>query len=342
MEVAIFSDLHLDIKNAQEKWLNTAFDWVDSMVSTCKQKNIENIFFLGDWFNNRASVSGLAVNATRIILDKLKDFTLWIFPGNHDLYYSNKTDISSIALFSGHSNINYFDKLTRIELDGKSITLAPWGTNPFDGENSDFLFGHLEINTFAMNSASEKLCEDGLKLSDLLKKYKNIFSGHFHKAQKRVYSVGMVQYIGSPFQLNFGEANDEKGFIILDLQTEEYKFYKNNVSPKFKLLPLSKLIKTDFKDICKLCKNNYIRLVVDKSITIEDMNELTKLISSCEPGEYSIDWDNINTLVNPKEKLNFQSVDFIDTLKEYVELLEIDNQIEVMTYLNKVFKNINN
>lgn len=69
-----------------------------------------------------------------------------------------------------------------MNIGDKSITLCPWGFNPLNPEieSSDYLFGHFEINTFQMNS-SEHLCEEGFKLSDLLKKFNSIFLGIFIK-----------------------------------------------------------------------------------------------------------------------------------------------------------------
>lgn len=341
MEIAIFSDLHLGLKSDSQEWHKVAYDWIDSMVTVLKKKKIKDIFFLGDWFHNRSTISVATLHATSIILDKLEDFTLWIFPGNHDLYFSNQTDVSAVSLFKGYPNVKYFNDIQQISLGGKEITLCPWGLSPLGPElnNTEYLFGHFEINTFQMNS-SEQLCEDGIKLSDLLKKYKNIFSGHFHKAQQRVYSAGMVQYVGNPFQMNFGEAEDDKGFLILNLETGKYNYVYNKISPKFIKLSLSQLIRMDIEAIDPLIKNNFLRLSIDKNITVDDMDELLKLISACKPNDCDIDWDNNGFNSGVDSKTDFVALELLTALTEYTKLLEIENQKEVISYLTKKYKEI--
>lgn len=341
MEIAIFSDLHLGVKSDSPLWHDIAFSWVDDMVSTLKQNNVEHIFFLGDWFHNRASISGITLAAAAIILEKLSDFTLWMFPGNHDLYFANQTDVSSVALFKGYPNIKFFDKVTKITLNGKEITLCPWGQSPLsdDVDSSEYLFGHFEINTFQMNS-SEHLCEDGMKLSDLLRKFNKIFSGHFHKAQKRVYSTGIIQYVGNPFQMNFGEADDDKGFILLNLATGKYRNIINKKSPKFVKLPLTRLVNTDINDLRPLLCNNFIKIIADMSITAEDMNELSRLLSTYKPEELDIDWDNSGFSVSRNDNNNFEAFELIDAIIEFTKLLEIENQKEVLSYLKKTHETV--
>lgn len=341
MKIALFSDLHLGVKGDSQEWHQIALTWVKSFVQDLKSKNIKDIFFLGDWFNNRTAICVSTLHQTTQILDELKDFNLYIFPGNHDLFFSKDSSVSSVSIFKGYPNITYIDDITKVSIGNEDITLCPWGLNPLDDkvDSTKYLFGHLEINTFQMNS-SEQLCEDGLKLSDLLKKFNYIFSGHFHKAQKRVYSTGTIQYIGNPFQINYGEAEDDKGYTILDLDTGKYTFVKNKISPRFIKLTLSKLITLKYENLPVFIKDNFIRLSVDKNITVEDMDELIGLIMACSPLECDIDWDNsFNATIDTKT--DFVALELMTALTEYTKLLEIDNHKEIITYLTEKYKEAN-
>ena len=339
MKITLFSDLHLGVKGDSQEWHTIAAEWIDTFINELKKKNIKNVFFLGDWFNNRTSICVSTLHLTTQILDKFKDFNLYIFSGNHDLFFSQDSSVSSVSIFKGYPNVKYIDKITKITMENTDITLCPWGFNPLDEnvENSKYLFGHFEINTFQMNS-SEQLCENGLKLSDLFKKFNMIFSGHFHKAQKRVYGVGTVQYVGNPFQINYGEGEDEKGYIILNLETDKYNFVYNYISPKFIKLSLSQLITISPSEIKDKIYNNYLRLSVDKNITVEDMDELIKLLSSCKPRECNIDWDNNNFSSNVKTNTDYSAIELITALKEYVNLIDIDNPKEIISYLATKYK----
>ena len=50
--IAIFSDLHLGIKGDNQHWHSVAVEFIQDMVKTLKEKNIKDVFFLGDWFHN--------------------------------------------------------------------------------------------------------------------------------------------------------------------------------------------------------------------------------------------------------------------------------------------------
>lgn len=340
MKVAIFSDLHLGTSGDSEEWHQIALEWVESFTDYLEENKIDTVFFLGDWFNNKVSVTSTTSSISSRIYDKLKKFKLYIFPGNHDLFYQTKTDISSIEYFRHFQNVEYIEEPTDITISGKTIRLCPWGYNPIEIEgDTDYLFGHFEINTFQMNS-SEHLCEDGFKLSDLLRKYKAIYSGHFHKAQKRVYSSGTIQYVGNPFQKDFGESGDDKGFWILDLETNDAVMIKNDISPKFTKISLSRLITLDIKEIPGLLKNNFVRLSVDKNITENDLDVLTELIGFCKPRNLEIDWADRGFSQNVGESNSFATMEFLPSLINYIKMLDIEDHKWMINYITEIYKKV--
>jgi DNA repair exonuclease SbcCD nuclease subunit len=82
--------------------------------------------------------------------------------------------------------------------------------------NPPYLFTHNVIvkpdNNEFLNAAFDK--DD-----PALKKYKLIFSGHVHKPQQ----IGNVVYVGSMYQTDFGEADEQKRFCVLDPDTGIYE-----------------------------------------------------------------------------------------------------------------------
>lgn len=340
MKVAIFSDLHLGVSGDSQEWHQIALDWIDSFTSYLDKEKIKDVFFLGDWFNNRTAIFGTTLDISSKVFEKLQKYNVYIFPGNHDLFYKNQSDVSSISHTKYYPNVHYYDKPFDLKIGGKVIRLCPWNFNPVELDGTaDYLFGHFEINTFQMNSSTQ-LCEDGMKLSDLLKKYNGIFSGHFHKAQNRVYSSGYIQYVGNPFQTNYGEADDDKGFWVLDLEKDTSKFIKNKISPRFCKILLSQLITTPIKKIGEILQNNFVRLSIDKNITTNDLNELVTLISTCRPRECDIDWDNSSFSQDINSKTDFMALEFIDALTEYTKLLDIEDPKKTISYLTNIYKKV--
>jgi DNA repair exonuclease SbcCD nuclease subunit len=90
---------------------------------------------------------------------------------------------------------------------------------------------------------SYKVCEEGLKVKDLLKKSPLVISGHFHTRHEKKFGKGTILYVGNPFQMDFGDTDNQKGYYVLDLDTLEYNFTPNNISPNYKKISLSELVR---------------------------------------------------------------------------------------------------
>src|SRR5581483_11695101 len=68
-----------------------------------------------------------------------------------------------------------------------------------------------------------------------------------------------VEYIGSPLELTFGEAHQQKHIIVYDLATGDREYIVNDFSPKHLIIPEEDADKYDLQ-------NNFVRLTVaDKS-----------------------------------------------------------------------------
>ena len=65
--------------------------------------------------------------------------------------------------------------------------------------------------------SSHKVCDHGFESESLLDKYKLVITGHFHCRDHREYTNGKsIIYLGSPYELDFGDREQTKGFTILD------------------------------------------------------------------------------------------------------------------------------
>jgi hypothetical protein len=122
--------------------------------------------------------------------------------GNHDAFYKDKSDINSVSILRGWSNITVVDKLVVLEAHGRKIALCPWGQNIEEVPACDLIVGHFEINSFKMNSF--KVCTNGLKASDLTSRAKLTITGHFHHREERKYNEGTILYVGCPYQQDWG------------------------------------------------------------------------------------------------------------------------------------------
>lgn len=322
---AVFTDLHLGVHQNSSTWHKIGLDWADWFISDLRSKNITRIIFAGDFFHSRSEISVNTIHVASELIRKFRDFKLHMLVGNHDSYYKQKADVHSLSIFSGYENITVHDVTNTITIHDKKVTFCPWGFDYNDIQKADIMFGHFEIESFKMNA--HKLCEVGVKPKDLLKKAPIVFSGHFHLNEEREYDTGKIIYVGSPFQLDFGERDCKKGYYILDFNDLSYNFIENNASPIHKKINLSDIINNeDYKDYIA---NNFVRLVIDKNLdqniidkTIHNLNGLSPLSMTVDP--------LINFEIIEQSDTDLSGVDMSKAIVEFVNLLDITEKEEVI------------
>ena len=303
-----------------------------------KHRGITDVIFCGDFFHDRDSV---AVNTVQIACDIIKrfgDIRLHLFPGNHDCFYKEKADINSLSIFEGRNNVVVHNSPSRITIGDSCIaTLCPWGTSLNDIEKCDVIFGHFEIQTFKMNTF--RVCEEGLSIRKLLEKAPLIFSGHFHFRDERLFEIGRIVYVGNPFQTDLNDANNEKGYYILDADSKQYEFISNEVSPLIHRIKLSTLCmeETDIVDIHSMVRGNIITFVIDENLTNEDNDFLVSKISSFEPLQIFFETEVPS---NIKEEANaaFEGVDIGTAIIEFIDIMNPNYKADVQSYALDLYR----
>ena len=339
--VAVISDLHIGVHTNSTFWHNITINWAKWLRDELISKQIQDIIFCGDWHHNRSEISVNTLQVSADVLDILSDFNLIAIAGNHDIYFKHRTDVNSLSIFKNRKNITIIDgKPAILNQFGKKIAFCPWNTGTSDIPESDIIFGHFEIETFAMNTY--KICEEGIKVKDLLKKSSLIISGHFHTRHSKQYGSGTILYVGNPFQMDFGDLDNDKGYHLLDLDTLEYEFYRNTVSPKYKKITLGQLVEAGSftPDIIQTVKNNIVKLKIDKNISQEDMDVLYKKLTLLQPQELTVDYDiNFNRLIDSdNQKEDLSGIDIEQAITEFVNLLEIENKKDIINYTVDLYR----
>jgi DNA repair exonuclease SbcCD nuclease subunit len=339
-KIAIISDLHLGVHSNSTFWHNIAIEWANWLKVDLNKRNIKDIIFCGDWHHNRSEISVNTLQVSANILDILQEFNIFAIPGNHDMYFKHRTDVTSLSIFKNRKNVNIFDSITSVEWFDKTITFCPWNTNVEDISKCDVIFGHFEIETFKVNST--KICEEGIKVKDLLAKSKLVFSGHFHTRHEKVYSTGTILYVGNPFQMDFGDAGNSKGYHILDLDSMEYDFIENKISPLYEKLTLSELVEEGSitSRVKHIVANNIVKLKVDKNICQEDMNVLLSKLSLLKPESVTVDYDiNFNRILDDsKHKEDMSGIDVSQAITDFINLLDIEEKKDIIDYTLDLYR----
>jgi len=229
MKIGIFTDIHIGLENSSEFFHKENIKLAEWIKKEFIKEKISDVFILGDVFHNRKQINLESIRNATEFFNILDCFNIHIITGNHDCFFLDNSDVHSLGMLSGWKNITVYDTPKVINM-GCDIAMIPWGTKLDGIPESDYIFGHFEISGFDMQGT---VCEKGLSGTELSKKAKySVLSGHFHKPQVRNYGKKQICYLGSPYQHNFGERDEDKFIYILDTNEHILHSIVNDISPK--------------------------------------------------------------------------------------------------------------
>lgn len=233
MKIALINDTHFGVRNDSPFFLDHILTFLESkFIPYLLENKIDTIIHLGDFFDRRKYVNFNTLSSVRKrfveVLEK-HNIQMHITLGNHDTYYRNTNDVNSIKeIFANNKNINLIDEPCDLQFDNLCLSVIPWITQENQEKSFQYiknsscrvLCGHFEIIGFQVISGIKHT--HGISASDL-NKFEMVLSGHFHLKQneKNIY------YLGSQYQMNFGDVNWKKGFHVLDTNTMELEFIEN-------------------------------------------------------------------------------------------------------------------
>ena len=341
-KIGIFSDIHIGLGQDSSMWHDSILEFGKWAAQSFEQKGITEIAIPGDIFHNRSAISVKTLDVAKQFFDLFREFSLIISVGNHDIFHKNSTDIHSLALLKEWGNITIIDDAPKVFKTnfGKTVAFIPWATDIDNMPLADIAFAHLDIVSFYQNGYH--LCEKGFESKDLFKKSKYIISGHFHKRDHREYTDGTILYVGSPYQMNFGEVGDERGIYIFDLEKETFEFIENTVSPKHKKIKVSDLIaKKIGADYLKIeIPNNLISLIIDSPITPDIQSILISKIQNLGPKNLRTDYDLPDVDVSVDGETELEGTNVAKILDEYVDATDYQNKEDLKEYLGELYKKV--
>lgn len=228
----LYSDLHI-----REDTLQTCETALSQIGELAVKHEVDYIINGGDTFNTR----GLLPTSCLDVL--YKHYKKWsnngskqiILVGNHD-QEDRKGEVHPMKVFESFDGWHVVDRPQIIEGIENTIFCPYMHKN--DVQNylaaakkkhgnwrSWDAFVHWGICGAKRNDSNTDT--DGVLL-DWLENFRNVFSGHYHFRN----TIQNVHYIGSPYQQNFGEMNQEKGIVIYDNDKNKKDFYEIKNTPK--------------------------------------------------------------------------------------------------------------
>lgn len=341
-KIALISDVHFGVNKNSEMFLKNSLNYFkNEFVPYLKENGITKIYVLGDLYENRTSIN-VRVNSEvyHLFTDILSDFEITITLGNHDLFYNNTTDVHSLKYLNNFKNIRIVDKPVVEDIYGTKVLLCPWITDYndskitklFKNSEAEVLFGHFDIIGFSLNNF--KINTDvGFSIKDFIN-FKKVFTGHYHKFSSKKIKETEIVYLGSPYQTNRNDLNDDKGFIVLDMETIKYERILNKTSIKYidiqyPNIPTEKEINGNIITLhINIDKKDIVGDVIEKYIAkIEGMNPVDKVNINLNIHNDEASTDILQKGITSVEDLMEMYVNDNDSITDKEEILKIVKEI---------------
>lgn len=313
--LVIIGDLHYGVSR-DDPWIqNIQSKSTDQVIEYCVKNGIKDVIQTGDWFDVRKWVTHVTMEFSRKNVEKYLSagINLHIIIGNHDLHYKNTIHPNSVSeLLSRYPNVKIYDKPTTVDFDGVLFDMIPWmcETNTSDilehikTSNAEYCVGHWELNGFYFYKGMKS---HGLE-PDFLKKYKQVYSGHFHT----ISSASNIQYVGTPYSITAGDENDPRGFW--DFNDGELKFIENPVMWHQKIYYPCNIDVKDYTDLA-------VRLVVskpdDKLADFESsLEKVVHSLHTISPKLADVQQEEVDVEVKSLDDLISKYIFSLDSLKK--------------------------
>lgn len=206
------SDIHFSLST-----LELATISLQAAIDKAKELHV-SLIIAGDLLNDKAIIRGEVANRLIDIFESARvaaPTKPFIIVGNHDLINEKGVE-HSLNFLRPYAHIVEEPLIYGPE----DLILVPYMSNVFDlnkvmaiGINSIRRKPSIMIMHQGFQGAHlGDYVQDKTSINpDSVKKF-NVISGHYHRHQ----TLGTVTYIGSPYTMSFGEANDgPKGFLVL-------------------------------------------------------------------------------------------------------------------------------
>ena len=332
MKIALITDTHFGARNDNVNFNEYFYQFYEGVFFPyLQQHNIKTCIHLGDCFDRRKYVSYRTAKDFRerfIFPFQYLKIELHMLVGNHDIYYKNTSQVNSLTELLGnrHKNIHIYEDATEVDFGGFPILLMPWinSTNELyaegmiDETKADVCMGHLEINGFQMNKSV--IHSHGGREKEFFRKFDTVMSGHFHHKS----DDGQIYYLGTPYEIYWGDWEDPKGFHIYDTETKTLERIVNPYTIYEKIYYDDTKENYSEHDIKKY-QNKYVKLIVVNKKDLYQFDQFLDRLYQADAFDIKIveDFSDLDASTVSDDIVN-NTEDTVTLLNKYIDDLSID------------------
>lgn len=309
----VFGDLHIGIKSDSLSRMMVDAHFIEYLLKYIHENNIDNVIFLGDWFNSREFINTITLSVgfelAALLAKNVKNLIFIL--GNHDLESNSYQNVSSVIGYDSIKNVHLIKEPTEGLVNKKLALFVPWGYSGFSGfknngekQKFSYIFGHFNLpssyiryNKISVNNL-DSIPDDRTQHNDIRSFCNELdvggvcFSGHVHCMTEHTYHQHRIIFVGSPFELTFGETNTIHGFYELD-SSDNIKFVpvSSEKIPRHVILKMSSCFDDDgqLKDKSEFSHlaGNIVKKIIDKDLSAAESLKLNELLNSLKIFEFA-------------------------------------------------------
>lgn len=217
MKALWFTDLHL-----REAHRDAGKKLLSFILETAKERKPDMAICTGDVFHTKNMIYGTMLDMFGEFLTELtKICPVYMIPGNHD--YCVEYSVHSLESFKLFPNVHVVDRSMKITDKVGIMAYARqeerFSTLLQELGPVEYLFGHFDMEGFDLGSGWEE--KESWCSPEKFKGVKKVYSGHYHKRQRKTVNGVEILFGGTGATTEFGESDQEKFITMVDLETGE-------------------------------------------------------------------------------------------------------------------------
>jgi len=224
MKFIFIADLHLS-RYGQDKIEDTSqlperlysiTTTFNNVIEHCRENDIKTVVIGGDCLHGKSVIYALAQGILLDFFRDNKDIDFIVIDGNHDLSGKGNLSVSALKSIDNEPNVQRINESYFYD-DNNDILYVPYSYDMIDvikKQKAKYLISHFGLNEGVLNSGISIVAD--ISLANLTGKYDIVLLGHYHKPQEIINDNIELYYVGSLIQLDWGEKNEVKRFLVVD------------------------------------------------------------------------------------------------------------------------------
>lgn len=334
-KIVLLGDTHLDIGKSSpifHSYISKSFEF---MFDYMNENNIKKIIQLGDLFDNKKYIHfNTLYESNKYFFSKLDSnkITMYCFTGNHDALYKNTNRVSSVSLLKTDNMVVVGTVPQTINIDSVDFDFYPWiNTENYDksielikSSTSKYAVGHFEFKNFPLHRGT--IAESGMD-HKMFSSYEKVFSGHYHTISQE----DNILYTGTPYELDWSDCGDNKGFWVLDTVSGDLEFIKNPHTIFTKIMYVEDM-EFDFSSV----KDKFVKLFVIDKKSQKKFDSFIDSININSPHDLKISEQSVVESVSNAVSMNDTVVSTKSMITNVLD--NIDTQLDKSMLKNKVYE----